>query len=158
MPPKKPEYITRNEFHKRIMDTDSVIKEFRQMQISRASDKVVDTACHEEIKIKLVALQTDVLGIHTILNTVSANGTKGLENSLRDIYSKISELTEITKASRTDVKMVNAWREWKNGKTWRRMFFSTKSYVAIIMAFFTLHKLTIGSQSILTIIIDFFIK
>lgn len=158
MPPKKQDYITRAEFYKRISDTDKVIEDFRKLQVTRAADKIIDDACHQEIKMHLKALDISINSVHSILNNVSANGTRGLENSLKDIYSKISELTEITKSARVDNKFGKAWIEWKNAKPWRKILFSTKSYVGIIMMGFALHKITIGTQSILNIIIEFFIK
>lgn len=100
----------------------------------------------------------EIKAIHTLLSEVSANGTKGLQNSLRDIYQKIDELTELTKSARTNVAFMRAFSEWRAVKPWRGALFSKKSYVGFIMLFFTLHKLQIGSQSILNIIVKFFVE
>ena len=127
---------------------------------SKAEILADELKCYQNIiQTTLTKMQSEITDIHTVLHSASVNGgQKGIINALHDIYIKLEELTQITKSSRTSLKMTEAWKEWREAKPWRKMLFSTKSYVALIMLFFTLHKLQIGSQSILNIIIEFFIK
>jgi len=109
---------------------------------------------HESFKCNTDAIKE----IHTLLHNVSANGTRGLENSLRDIYSKINDLFELTKQMREDRDFKKSFSKWKNATVVRRVFFTKKSYVTIIALFFAAHKIQIAGNSILQIIIDFLIN
>lgn len=109
-----------------------------------------------DLKTNSTSLNVEIKEIHTLLHNVSANGTRGLEASLRDIYGKINDLYELTKQIREDKDFKKSFTKWKNATTVRRIFFTKKSYVTIIALLFAAHKIQIAGNSILAILWSFF--
>lgn len=163
------DFITRDEFHLRITQTNEVIDDFRQLKTTFAEKCVKDAAELDitrrqiasdilDLKTIILEVSSDIASVKKTLDTVTANGTHGLENSLRDIYTKIAELHLITKAARTDYQFMKVWSEWKSARLWRRVVFSKKSYALVGAMLFTAHKIQVGSESLLGTIINYIIN
>lgn len=125
------------------------------------------TKVTEKLESDITLLRTDVQDIKELISSVSANGNKGLESSLRDLYSKSSETHNTVKELQTSLGelkvtvdgLITTEKSRFVNKSLRQIFTEKNTFTKIlwyvviyILATVILHAFGVDASRILTLI------